>query len=86
MAQLTNNSHCCRSRNHDVKIETTLLYILSQILKTYYIGARRFTKIRIGPLRFILNYIRKGNLLRTRAAYAAVELEAYVDALPGPVM
>ena len=31
-------------------------------------------KTRIGPLRWILRYIRKGNLLQTRAAYHAHQL------------
>ena len=32
-------------------------------------------KTRIGPLRWIIRYIRKGNLVQTRAAYAIAELQ-----------
>ena len=33
-------------------------------------------KTRIGPLRWILRYIRKGRLVQTRATYAVTELQA----------
>ena len=33
-------------------------------------------KVRIGPLRWILRYIRKGRLVETRARYAATQLQA----------
>ena len=36
-------------------------------------AAFRGYRVRIGPLRFVLRYIRKGNLIRYRAAYSAIE-------------
>jgi hypothetical protein len=37
-------------------------------------------KVRIGPLRFVLKYIRKGVFVQTRAAYWRAEQQARGDA------